>query len=65
VILGYIRKQAEQAMRSRPVSSTFHGVCISSCLQVLALSTYPDFPEINPFLPWLLLVIMLIKAIES
>jgi len=34
---GSIRKQAEQAMGSKPVSSTLHGLCISSCLQVAAL----------------------------
>ena len=37
VVLGPIRKQAEQAMGSKPVSSTLHGLCISSCLQVPAL----------------------------
>ena len=39
VVLGSLRKQAEQAMRSKPVSSTppWHGLRISSCLQVSAL----------------------------
>jgi hypothetical protein len=37
VVLGSIRKQAEQAMGSRPVSSTLHGLCISFCLQDPAL----------------------------
>lgn len=31
-------------MRNTPVSSTPHGLCICSCLQVLALSSCPDFP---------------------
>jgi hypothetical protein len=38
VVLGSIRKQAEQAMGNKPVSSTLHGLCISSCLQVPALT---------------------------
>ena len=43
VVLGSIRKQAEQAMRSKPVSSTHHGLRSSFCLQVLApLSSFPD-----------------------
>jgi len=46
--LGSIRKQAEQVMGSEPVSSTLHGLCISSCLQVSALFE---------FLPWLPLVV--------
>jgi hypothetical protein len=37
VVLGSVRKQAEQAMGSKPVSSTLHGLCISSCLQVPVL----------------------------
>jgi hypothetical protein len=41
VVLGSIRKQAEQAMESKPVSSTLHGLCISSCLQVAALLEFP------------------------
>ena len=36
VALGSIRKQAEQAMESKLVSSTLHSLCISSCLQDLA-----------------------------
>ena len=37
VVLGSIRKQAEQVMRSKPVSSTLVVLFISSCLQVPAL----------------------------
>jgi hypothetical protein len=40
VVLGSIRKQAEQAVESKPVSSTLHGLCISSCLQVPALCEF-------------------------
>jgi len=47
MVLGSIRKQAEQAMRSKPVSSILHGLCLSSCLQV---------PALLEFLPSLLLV---------
>jgi len=36
-VLGSIRKQAEQARGSKPVSSTPYGLCISYCLQVPAL----------------------------
>ena len=39
VVLGSIRKQTEQAMRSKPVSSTLHGLCIDSCF----VSSCPDF----------------------
>ena len=37
VVPGSKRKEAEQARRSKPVSSTPHGLYISSCLQVPAL----------------------------
>ena len=43
VVLGSIRKQAEQALESKPVSSTIHGLC----LQV---------PALLEFLPSLLLM---------
>jgi len=33
VVLGFMRKQAEQARGSKPVSSTLHGLCTSSCFQ--------------------------------
>jgi hypothetical protein len=33
--LGTIRKQAEQAMGSKPGSSIFRGLCISYCLRFL------------------------------
>ena len=38
VVLGSIRKPAEQAMRNKPVSSILHGLRIDSCLQDPALS---------------------------
>jgi len=42
VVLGSIRKQAEQAMRSKPQrAATLHGLCISSCLWVLASRFLP------------------------
>ena len=40
VILGSIRKQAEQAMGSKPVSSTFPG---KNSRFLLCLSSCPDF----------------------
>jgi len=44
VVLGSIRKQAEQVMECKPVSILLHGLCISSCLQVPAcLGSCPDF----------------------
>ena len=48
VVLGSIKEQAEQARGSKPVSSTLHGLCISSPLQVVPLLE---------FLPWLPLMI--------
>lgn len=33
MVLGPKRKQAEEATKSKPVRSTLHGFCISSCLQ--------------------------------
>lgn len=44
--LGSTRKQADQTMRSKPVSSTLHGVCVSSCLQI------PVLLELSPRCPW-------------
>ena len=41
VVLGSIRKQAEQAMVSKPVRTLLQGLGISSFLQVPAL--LPDF----------------------
>jgi hypothetical protein len=38
VVLGSVRKQAERAMGSKPVSILLHGFSISSCRQVPALS---------------------------
>ena len=48
VVLDSVRKQAEQTMGSKPVSSTLHGLCISSCLQVPALL------EFLPHLFWIM-----------
>jgi hypothetical protein len=44
VDLGSIRKQAEQAMGSKPAIAPLQGLCISSCLQV---------PALLEFLAWL------------
>jgi len=41
VILGSMRKQAEQARGNKSVSTLLHGLCISSCLQDPALSSCP------------------------
>ena len=61
VVLEPIRKQAKQARKSKPISNTLHGVCISSCLQVPALfrlyqvgnysyhSLKPDMMELRMF----------------
>jgi hypothetical protein len=35
VVLGSMRKQAEQAMGSKTVNSTLHGLCISSASRLL------------------------------
>ena len=43
--LGSTRRKAEQARESNPGTSTFHGLCISSCLQVPALC------EVQSWLP--------------
>lgn len=37
----YLKRQAEQAMKSRPGSSTPYGLCFSLSLQ----KSYPDFPS--------------------
>jgi hypothetical protein len=37
VVLSSMRKQAELAMLSKPVSGTFHCLYLSSCLQYPAL----------------------------
>jgi hypothetical protein len=63
-VLASIREQAEQARESKPVRTSLHGLCISSCF-LTCLSSSPDFlgdeqqhasvSRINPFLPNLLL----------
>ena len=40
LVLDSIRKQTEQAMRTKSVSSTLHGLCISSCLWDPALCEF-------------------------
>ena len=35
--LGSLRKQTEEALENKSVSSTLHGLCTSSCLQVPVL----------------------------
>jgi len=42
VVVGSIRKQAEQARGSKPVSNILHGLCISSCF-LPCVSSSPDF----------------------
>jgi hypothetical protein len=64
VVLGSIREQAEQARGGKPIRTSLHGLCISSCF-LTCLSSSPDFfgdeqqhgsvSQINPFLPNLLL----------
>lgn len=66
VVLGDIKRQAEQTTRGKPVSSAPMASAISSCLQVptllefrLRLSSATDYDlrvmdEVNPFLPKLL-----------
>jgi hypothetical protein len=43
-VLGSLRKQAEQAKKSKPVNSTLHSLCIRSCLQA---------PPLLEFWSWL------------
>jgi hypothetical protein len=38
VVLSDIRVQIEQSMRNKPESSFLHGLCVSSSLQVPALT---------------------------
>ena len=42
-VLGPITKQAEQSREGSQQAAPFHGLCISSCLQV---------PTLLEFLPW-------------
>ena len=44
VVMGSIRKETDQAVESKPVSSILHGLCISACLQI---------PALLEFLSWL------------
>lgn len=72
-VLGSMRKQAEQAVISKPVSSTLCDLCIGSCLQAPALLEFlPSLPynellcgavnEINLFLPKLLSVMVSLQS---
>jgi hypothetical protein len=47
VVLGSIRNQAEQGRGSKPVNSTLHGLCFSSCLQVPALCKFLFWLPLN------------------
>lgn len=38
-ILDGVEKQAEQAMKRKPISSNFSGLCFSSCLHILLVYT--------------------------
>ena len=42
VVLGSIREQAEQARGGKPIRTSLHGLCISSCF-LTCLSSSPDF----------------------
>lgn len=64
VVLEGIRKQVEQDLRDKPVSTLLYGLCISSHLQVFALPSltsrmmhYELGDKINP-LPLKLLLLM-------
>jgi hypothetical protein len=46
VVLDGIRKQSEQARRSKSVRSPPHGLCFSSCLQVPALAPLSSSPHV-------------------
>jgi hypothetical protein len=47
---GLYKKAAEKAMKSKPVSSTLHGLCISSCLQAPALLEFlSGFPSVMDY----------------
>ena len=43
MILGYIRKQAEQAIRSKILDSDPQGFSFSAPIQVIVLTFSPDF----------------------
>lgn len=62
VVLGGIRKQAEQVTENKPIGIVAHDLCISCCLQVPALTT---LTERKPFLPKLVLVAVFITAAET
>ena len=61
---AYCGWACEWALGSKPVSSTLHVLCISSCLQVPALTSFNDgynmkiWDEINSFLTKSLLIIL-------
>jgi hypothetical protein len=40
VVRGAMKKQAEQALRTKPGAALLHELCISSCLQVPALTAF-------------------------
>ena len=45
VVLGSIREQAEQARGSKPVRTSLHGLCISSCFLICLSSSLPTFGD--------------------
>lgn len=60
VVLGYIRKPAEQKQRTSHKTALLHSLCFPSCFQAPALSSWltslDDVSHVNPFLPKLALV---------
>lgn len=62
VVLGGIRKQAEQVTENKPIGFATHDLCVSCCLQVLTLTT---LTERKPFLPKLVLVAIFTTAAET
>ena len=45
VVLDSVSKQAEEAMSSKPINSSLHGLCFSSCLQVPDLLEFLSFKD--------------------
>lgn len=71
VVIGGIRRKAEQVTRSKAVKAMLlHGFCFSSCLGFLPCLSLMDcdpgyVSQINPFFSKLLLIIVFIAAIET
>ena len=52
VVTSSIRKQTEQVMGSKPVSSTLHGFCFGLCAQVPALMLWDNLSQQNGVPTW-------------